>query len=253
MSDDFTPLYVQLANTLRTRILDGTYALGDAIPSEPTLQREYRTTRGTIRNAIATLVNEGLVRQVRGRGTFVILRETQHTIRNFTGFTDSLRNTGETAVAKVVEESTHVADGVEYYRLVRVRGIRNEERVRYLSLDTSLLPLARFAGLPDHDFGTESLYQVLREEYDTHPARTDMVVKPHLPDDRTRELLDEPAETPALLEATGSAYDTGGEEIEQIQIIYASAVQFSLTTNIKDIPSAGTLRSQNPRAMTSPR
>lgn len=62
------PLYVQVANVLRARITDGTYT--GRMPSEAQLSDEFDLSRPTIRQALAVLADEGLVRAVRGRGTF---------------------------------------------------------------------------------------------------------------------------------------------------------------------------------------
>ena len=87
---DFTPLYVHLSQQVRGQILGGEIAPGEAIPSEAQLMERFRTTRGTVRAAIDILVNEGLVRRVHGKGTFVQLRPVTRSILNFGGLTDSL-------------------------------------------------------------------------------------------------------------------------------------------------------------------
>jgi GntR family transcriptional regulator len=65
------PRYAQLAAILRARIEAGDLAPGRRIPSMTTLQQEYGVSRITIRHAVDLLVEEGLVRTVRGLGTFV--------------------------------------------------------------------------------------------------------------------------------------------------------------------------------------
>lgn len=65
------PSYLQLADILRQRIQDGTYAPGDPIPSITDMTGETGLAIGTVRKAIAVLVAEGLVRTVPGRATYV--------------------------------------------------------------------------------------------------------------------------------------------------------------------------------------
>lgn len=234
---DFTPLYVQMARDIRADILNGVYQMGDAIPSEQMLVRRYGTTRGTARSAIAMLVNEGLVRQIRGKGTFVLLRSADYRLHNFGGFTDSLQNSSQVAVSHVVEQTVEVVDGAEQLRLTRVRGISDGNDTRFLSVDTSLIPLSRFPGIAEQDFENASLYRVFRDRYDVHPHRTEIELSTELPDERILTLL---SETPgrALLSARGRAFDERGEEVEQIHVIYAAAVRFSLTTTIQDVPAS---------------
>jgi len=64
------PAYRQIADHLRSSILRGEIAPGSPIPSEQELCDKYSAARGTVRQAIALLRNEGLVLSERGRGTF---------------------------------------------------------------------------------------------------------------------------------------------------------------------------------------
>lgn len=70
-ADSDVPVYVQLADILRSKIQDGTYRPHRAIPSIRTLQQEYGVADGTIQKALRILKDEGLVRTVTGRGVFV--------------------------------------------------------------------------------------------------------------------------------------------------------------------------------------
>ena len=65
------PLYLQLAAVLRARIEDGTYPVNRAIPSVAALIEEFDLSTMTVQKAVGVLKAEGLVRAVKGRGTFV--------------------------------------------------------------------------------------------------------------------------------------------------------------------------------------
>ncbi|RCG28973.1 GntR family transcriptional regulator [Sphaerisporangium album] len=60
-----------IAAELRAAILDGRYPPGGPLPSEPELTRKHGVSRPTVRKAIDTLVTEGLIYVMRGRGSFV--------------------------------------------------------------------------------------------------------------------------------------------------------------------------------------
>ncbi|NJC73791.1 winged helix-turn-helix transcriptional regulator [Planosporangium thailandense] len=66
------PLYQQLAAILRGRIESGELQPNRPIPSVAQLQQEYGLARGTVLHAVEMLKEEGLVRVVKGRGTFVV-------------------------------------------------------------------------------------------------------------------------------------------------------------------------------------
>ncbi len=63
------------ADTLRTRILDGTYATGDRLPAERKLSAELGISRLTLRAALARLQSEGLVQPRQGDGVRVLAIE----------------------------------------------------------------------------------------------------------------------------------------------------------------------------------
>jgi GntR family transcriptional regulator len=68
------PLYQQLAAVLRKQIESGELQPNRPIPSVAQLQQEYGLARGTVLHAVDMLKEEGLVRIVKGRGTFVVSR-----------------------------------------------------------------------------------------------------------------------------------------------------------------------------------
>lgn len=70
--DAATPLWRQLADELRNEIRMGKLPSGRVMPSETTLMQTHGLARGTVRKAIETLAEEGLVVRVQGRGTFVV-------------------------------------------------------------------------------------------------------------------------------------------------------------------------------------
>ncbi|MBL0124246.1 MAG: GntR family transcriptional regulator [Betaproteobacteria bacterium] len=63
--------YAAIAERLRAAITAGRWAAGEPIPAETVLMQEFAVALGTMRQAIALLVNEGLLERRHGRGTFV--------------------------------------------------------------------------------------------------------------------------------------------------------------------------------------
>ena len=59
------PYYVQIADTLRRRIMTGEYIEGSLIPIEAELGKEFNVSNITIRKALETLTKDGLLRFVR--------------------------------------------------------------------------------------------------------------------------------------------------------------------------------------------
>lgn len=65
------PFYFQLKKVLSEEISSGRWAPGERIPSEPHLCGHFDISRTTVRQALAELESEGLIRRDKGRGTFV--------------------------------------------------------------------------------------------------------------------------------------------------------------------------------------
>jgi GntR family transcriptional regulator, arabinose operon transcriptional repressor len=66
------PLYQRIYSDLKRRIDGGEWVNGSILPTENELCETYRVSRGTVRQVLAELEKEGLVRRERGRGTFLI-------------------------------------------------------------------------------------------------------------------------------------------------------------------------------------
>ncbi|EHQ63878.1 GntR family transcriptional regulator [Paenibacillus dendritiformis] len=229
--NDYTPLYVQLQRIIRQDIIRGKYKEGDMIPSEAQMMKLYGVTRTTIRKAISDLVNEGLLRQVQGKGNFVCLREVKQNIWNFSGFTDYVTKKNETPVSKVLEQRIITQDGREWMKLVRVRGIKNKLATLWLTIDTSLVPLSVFPGIDQYDFSRQSLYSIMKQQYKTVPTHALLQIEPIMGDKNTKELLAYEEDIP-LLQANGTVISEDEAEIEQVQVIYGPHMNFKIVTSI---------------------
>ena len=66
-----TPLYAQLAQSIKEEIRSGSIPFGEKLPSENELSELCSLSRMTVRNALAELVNDHYVEKLHGKGTFV--------------------------------------------------------------------------------------------------------------------------------------------------------------------------------------
>lgn len=71
-------LHNQLTIYFRERILDGRLAVGTRLPTDGELATEYQLSRDVVRQALALLVDEGLIERIQGRGTFVRASQTNN-------------------------------------------------------------------------------------------------------------------------------------------------------------------------------
>lgn len=72
-----TKVYEQIAAQIEQRILSGELRQGDRLPTEDELGEQFRASRTSVREAMKSLAQKGLVEMHPGRGTFVINATSQ--------------------------------------------------------------------------------------------------------------------------------------------------------------------------------
>jgi GntR family transcriptional regulator len=95
--------YASIAHTLRQGIESGLYPVGTALPSESELCQRFSVSRGTVRQTVAMLRNEGLVETHRGRRPTVLNRPLEHAIDEFFSFSAWVRAQGREPGQRTVE------------------------------------------------------------------------------------------------------------------------------------------------------
>jgi ABC-type glycerol-3-phosphate transport system substrate-binding protein len=78
---DSIPYHYQISKIIADRIHSGELLPGSRLPSEAELCKEYGVSRPTVRQAIATLVQQGLLHRKRGVGTFVANSKKDDTVQ----------------------------------------------------------------------------------------------------------------------------------------------------------------------------
>jgi GntR family transcriptional regulator len=92
-----------VAGVLRQRITQREYAIGQPLPTESALCAEFSVSRGPVRQALATLKNEGLIRVSQGKPAVVRSHDATQTLDTFTPFTQWAQRNGRTAGSRTLE------------------------------------------------------------------------------------------------------------------------------------------------------
>ena len=69
--DTSIPLYVQVANWIRAKVVTGEWPEGFKLPSEIDLAKDLNISRGTLRKAMELLSKDQIIEQTHGKGTYV--------------------------------------------------------------------------------------------------------------------------------------------------------------------------------------
>jgi GntR family transcriptional regulator len=73
-----SPLYAQVADAMRQRIVKGIWAIDTQIPTLPALAADFGVGLITVRQAVQLLTSESLLAPKQGRGTFVLSKPETH-------------------------------------------------------------------------------------------------------------------------------------------------------------------------------
>lgn len=125
------PRYVQVASTLRRRIQEGQWGVGEKIATLEELENEFSVARVTVRQAIELLQDEGLLKSHQGKGTFVMRSPENHRWLHLATDWDSLIDLISANVPKFLDvdkpqelrvdpEDGHPAEAYEFFRSVQM-------------------------------------------------------------------------------------------------------------------------------------
>jgi GntR family transcriptional regulator len=174
MSSTHLPLYAQVENVIIDHISNGSLPAGSRLPSEDSLVQEYAVSRTTIRAAIQSLIQRGLVEIRRGKGTFVTQPKMTQELTELTGFVEDMQALGCQPTAKVLDRQIVPANQLVAGRLalpqgapvVRIQRVRLAHRMP-LSFDETYLPKELGEKVMADNLNTEPIFSLLEQKYNT--------------------------------------------------------------------------------------
>lgn len=164
------PVYIQIHNEIRKEIESGKWTVGERIPSERQLSQDFDVSRMTLRQAIQTLVDEGILQRQVGSGTYVASSKVQEKMSGTTSFTEITEGQGKKPSSKTV--SYHVADpSISEMKKLKLQDgdqVLRMERIRYadkqpICFEVATIPVDIVNSLNKKDI-TSSLYKALEDK-----------------------------------------------------------------------------------------
>ncbi|HEY0096262.1 MAG TPA: GntR family transcriptional regulator [Archangium sp.] len=165
------PLYLQLARYLRGQIVSGRFGHRDALPGEREMAERFSVSRVTVRKAIKELLDEGLLQQRQGVGTFVNRGTSPYVeqrLSTLTSFSEDMNSRGLAAGSLWLNRTVTAANPEEALALGLSPGatVSRMQRLRTangnaMALETAVIP-TRFLADPQEVQG--SLYETLRRK-----------------------------------------------------------------------------------------
>lgn len=169
---------------------------GDSLPPERELCDELGVSRTTLRSAISHLVSIHVIERRQGSGNYLCPLRPTVQLDDLSGFSKIVRSIGGEPSSRVLACEVLPADpaiGSRLY-LPEEGPVLHLTRVRLLDgapamLESSWLSLERFPGLETVDFESQSLSQVLADEYGVEVAHVTLRVTVARATDREAELM----------------------------------------------------------------
>ncbi len=231
-----TPYYHQISSILRERINNGEFRPGDRVPSEEELRQAFSVSRATVRQALAGLESDGLIRREQGRGSFVLPPSKGVAELKMTCLLEDLIALGipaETKVSEVgvvhasgsVAEALGVSFGERVFTFLRIAVVKDQP----FAASRIFLPADMEHRLSEADLAVPHLLRTLEIKCGVVPARADQVIEAILAGAHQASLLDVAAGS-ALLSVTRTSFDQRERGVEHSVTLYRSdRVRFSIS------------------------
>jgi len=201
------PIYYLIQQNLVELIDLGLLKADDSLPSERDLSQYYGVTRMTVRQAIDTLVQKGLVYKQHGVGTFI---SEQKPVKDFVptvmGFSSRMREAGLSPSSQLIDRTVitptpliahrlQIPQQSQVIALKRLRMVNDEA----LMVETSYLPYEQYPAVMTADLAGQSLYKFLEEQYQVSVDEAEQTLEPTLMSDGEAALFGMEAAQPAML------------------------------------------------------
>lgn len=173
--NSLVPIYEQIVHYINKNIETGEWKKGTKISTEKELMEKFDVSRGTIKKAISTLVDQQILTQKQGKGTFVIDENISFPFaEGLISFSESMKNQGiefhteliSMDIKKANKEIAtllNIKTGDNYLFLERTRSV-HDEVIMFIqnNINLHLAPDIEHA-----DFENESLFNII-EKHSNH-------------------------------------------------------------------------------------
>ncbi|MCI8888360.1 MAG: GntR family transcriptional regulator [Hungatella sp.] len=169
-------LYTKIADSILEKIKSGEWVPGHMMPSEKELCAQFKVSRPTVRAALSTLVNQGYVVRVKGKGSFVsrpkVMEDTTIFIESFS---KEMRARGMEIKTEVLEQRVIPSDedvaehlglhpGDEVFKLSRLRYVKDSFDKGPIVYNITYIP-TQYIFLQKEDFEQESLTSIFKRNH----------------------------------------------------------------------------------------
>lgn len=222
------PYYYQIAQVLREAIEDADIEerKGEiALPSEAELCSFFHVTRGTVRHALQTLEQEGLIYREKGRGSFLRRQRVELDLTHLCSTTEDLKIRGWIPAVTVlslmevvprphIRRALGVSEETTVWEIYRLRLANGEP----ISLQWSYIPTELAPGLDQEDL-TGSLYYILKDKYGIFLRTAEQFIRTRAATVDEADLLEVAEGTPVFV-IDRTTHDQNGLAVEHLNSLW---------------------------------
>lgn len=197
------PKYMKLYEQLKSEISDGAYPLGHLMPTEDQLCESYNVSRYALREAMARLESEGMIKRRRGSGSRVISLVANSSARHAVASREDLMNYASSTRMDWQSQTRVRTDGAlarllgcdEMREWQVLSGTRYGEDDQPLALVDLYVDPERVTIPENTDFGDQPVYRWLETHHNLVPCAVSQDIR------ATRLSHDQAAELKCAAEA----------------------------------------------------
>jgi GntR family transcriptional regulator len=200
------PAHQRIHDELIAEIESGVLAPGARLPGEIALAARYGVTRMTLRQALAAMVNDGMLVRRHGVGTFVARNAAKRrNMTRLTGFHEDMRTEGRPVETRMLAQEIVPADAETAASLDLVSGVHVTHIARLRLVDgvpvvvqRSWVPFERCPELWSEPLLDGSLYATLQSRWGVELRRADQSFCAEEADAEQADLLEVAVGAPLL-------------------------------------------------------
>lgn len=198
------PLYKDVENVLTSQVLSGRRAVGSKLPTESELSKTFNVSRDTVRKALRSLKERGLIKATSGVGTVVVRNRPNVHLDTLRPLSDPLRNAGLSLNVDVLDVGLDVPDEAiqGYLKLApgeRALRVKRAHKIASRPFSITTYHVPEWVGIGnDADF-TGTIYELVEKKGRKLIDYGSDRISARMPSDEETRILSMPPGLPILL------------------------------------------------------
>jgi GntR family transcriptional regulator len=220
------PLYHQIQQRLLDQIQSGVFKSSEPLPSIQKIATLMGVSQMTVRQAVKSLCEMGVIYSKQGKGTFISRIKLERDFRQVLSFSEETRARGATPHSKLISFRIQAPnqETLEALALNRKEKVFRLRRVRYadslpMGIECSCLPVNLCPDLLETFNPESSLYQKLADQYGIQLMVTNEVVEVGKASSEEARLMKIAPSSPVFL-FTRLSFLENGKPVEFVKSVY---------------------------------